>query len=152
MNLETLHTLRKSFAAIEARAEITALVFYKRLFEAAPYVRPLFKSDMREQAQKLMEMIALGLSLAERPGAFDTEMRELGARHLDYDVKDHHYALVGEVLLETLAEVLGPQFTPEVRDAWATYYGEMADSALRGAEAARLARRSTAPDSRKIRK
>jgi hemoglobin-like flavoprotein len=138
MDTETLHILRKSFAAIEDRAEITALIFYKRLFEAAPHLRPMFKGDIREQAAKLTEMIALGLSLAERPLVFDTEMRELGARHVEYGVQDEQYALVGNILLATLEEVLGDQFTPEIRAVWAQFYDEMCDAALAGAAAARI--------------
>lgn len=140
MTPERIHLLRKSFAEIEPRAEVAALVFYRRLFEVAPGVRALFKGSIEEQARKLMEMLSIGLSLIERPGALETEMRQLGARHVGYGAQDEHYAVVGGALLDMLAETLGDAFTPAVRAAWTEFYTTMAECAVRGAEAARAER------------
>ena len=42
----------------------------------------------------------------------------LGAKHAPYDVKEEHFPVVGEALLDTLAKALGNDFTPEVKEAW----------------------------------
>jgi hemoglobin-like flavoprotein len=54
-------------------------------------------------------------------------LQAMAMRHKDYGVRDEHYDKVGEALLWTLAAILGPAFTPAVRDAWATLYGSVAD-------------------------
>jgi nitric oxide dioxygenase len=39
-----------------------------------------------------------------------------------YGVRREHYATVGAALLWTLQSGLGEEFTPEVREAWASAY------------------------------
>ena len=37
-------------------------------------------------------------------------------------MKDSHYGTVGHALIDTLAKGLGPDFTPETREAWLAAY------------------------------
>ena len=46
-----------------------------------------------------------------------------------------NYAIVGEALLWTLEKGLAADFTPEVKDAWATVYGILAQTAIDAAYA-----------------
>ena len=39
-----------------------AALFYGRLFEVAPSVKPLFSGDMKEQGLKLMQMIGIAVN------------------------------------------------------------------------------------------
>lgn len=136
MSPDQIHLLRKSFARVEPQAQIAALSFFRRLFELAPEVRPLFKSGIEEQSTKFVEMLVLAVNLTDRPGSLETELRELGARHLEYGTKDAHYDLVGRALLDMLSDVLGSDFTPATRAAWTEFYAFMADCMKKGASAA----------------
>lgn len=149
MTPDQIHLLRRSFAKVEPHAEIAALAFYRRLFELAPQVRPLFKNDIESQAAKLMEMIALAVSLTDRPESMGGDLRDLGARHLDYGTEDAHYAVVGAALLDMLAEVLGEDFTPATRAAWTEFFGLISTKMLEGAAAARIDRARKEPGSSK---
>lgn len=51
MSPEELRLLQDSYAQVEPIAEKAAEIFYARLFEVAPAVKPLFKGDMRRQGQ-----------------------------------------------------------------------------------------------------
>lgn len=135
MTPDQIHLLRKSFSQIESQSQIAALSFYRRLFELAPGLRPLFKSGIEEQSRKFIEMLTLAVSLTDRPGALETELRELGARHLDYGTSEEHYSLVGRALLGMLADMLGTDFTPATRAAWTEFYTGMADAMKKGATA-----------------
>jgi hemoglobin-like flavoprotein len=53
-------------------------------------------------------------------------VRDLGARHAGYCVRDAHYASVGAALLWTLRKGLGEAWTTEVEGAWADVYGLLA--------------------------
>jgi hemoglobin-like flavoprotein len=55
-------------------------------------------------------------------------LRQLGARHVDYGVLPEHYETVGQALLDTLAQGLGPAFTGEVEEAWREAYMLIADT------------------------
>ena len=49
-------------------------------------------------------------------------VQALGRRHAAYGVEPRHFNTVGEALLWTLGQGLGPAFTPNVRAAWAAVY------------------------------
>ena len=136
MNATQTHMVRKSFAVAERQAEVAALVFYRRLFELAPGLRPLFKSDIQAQAAKLMETLAVALSLLERPAELAGELEVLGAKHVEYGARPEHYAIVRRALLDMFAEVVADGFTAEVRAAWDELYDFIEASMLRGAAAA----------------
>ena len=123
MSPSQVHLIRKSFSELQRHQHVSALVFYRRLFELDPGLRPLFKGDIEEQSRKLLDMLAALISMLESPHGLDLELRAMGVRHAGYGVKDEHYATVGQALLDMLADTLGQTFTPEVREAWSTLYG-----------------------------
>lgn len=133
MTPDQIHLLRKSFARVESKAQIAALAFYRRLFELAPEVRPLFRASIEEQASKLMEMLALAVNLTDRPGSLETELRQLGARHVVYGVQDDQYDVVGRALMDMLSDVLGSDFTAATRAAWTEFYSFTSTAMKQGA-------------------
>lgn len=119
-------------------AEQAAALFYERLFELDPAIRPLFKSDMQEQGRKLMAMITTvvnGLAAIEE---LVPAIRGLGQRHADYGVMDQHYDTVAKALLWTPGQGLGSRFTTDVESAWASAYGILATT-MKDAAAAKAA-------------
>src|SRR5262245_59063071 len=99
MTADQIHLLRKSFARLEQHSHIAALVFYRRLFELDPGLRPLFTTNIEEQSRKLMHMLGLAVNLTEHPGALEKELIDLGGRHAGYGVRDTHYQTVGQAML-----------------------------------------------------
>jgi len=140
-NVKPHHTylIRKSFATIEAHGSIAALIFYRRLFELDPELRPLFQGDIEVQAKKLTDMLAALIGLLERGSALEAELEAMGARHAGYGVRDAHYTTVGSALLGMVEEVLGSDFTPEVKEAWTALYQAVEILMKRGAAAAAAA-------------
>src|SRR5579862_7610985 len=57
MTPEQVTLVKQSFAQVAPIAPQAAALFYGRLFEIAPDVRPLFKRDMAEQGRMLMEVL-----------------------------------------------------------------------------------------------
>lgn len=112
-----------------------AEMFYGRLFELDPGLKPLFQGDMAEQGRKLMAMIGTAVSGLVRLDQIIPAVQDLGRRHAGYGVKDNHYASVGAALLWTLETGLGPAFTPEVKQAWAATYGALAGVMMEAAAA-----------------
>lgn len=133
LTADQIHRVRKSFIQIERQAHVAALVFYQRLFELDPSLRPLFKTDIELQALKLTEMLGAALSLLDRPGELGSTLEDLGARHVTYGVKTEHYATVGTALLAMLEGVLMRDFTLETRQAWTDLYALITETMLRGA-------------------
>ena len=118
--------VQTSFAKVAPIAEQAAALFYGRLFEMDPSLRPLFKGDIREQGRKLMNMIAFCVQGLDALDQLVPAVQGLGKRHAGYGVTDAHYATVGGALLWTLEQGLGPDFTPEVKAAWTETYTALA--------------------------
>lgn len=126
MDRETVETLRASLALVATRKVDVAAVFYTRLFEVAPAVRPMFKDDMSAQQQKLMTALVQIVEFADRPAKLTRYLAEMGARHAAYGAKPEHYAVVGGALLWTLESILAEGFTQAVRQAWTDAFGAVA--------------------------
>jgi len=114
--------VQSTFAKVAPIAEIAADLFYARLFELDPQLKPMFKADMKRQGMMLMSMLSTAVRGLSNPDALVPVVKGLGRRHVGYGVKDEHYAVVGQALIDTLAKGLGPDFTSEARDAWLAAY------------------------------
>jgi len=130
MNTIQKELIQTSFAQVRPIAGTAAAMFYRRLFELDPTLRPLFKGDMEEQGRKLMDVLGLAVKGLDRPEALLPALAALGRRHAGYGVKERDYETVGEALLWTLEQGLGPGFTPEIREAWTVLYKLVADTML----------------------
>jgi hemoglobin-like flavoprotein len=134
-----INLVKDSFRKIAPIADQAAALFYARLFELDPSLRPLFRGDMAEQGRKLMTMIATAVASLDRVDTIVPALRQLGARHATYQVTDEHYATVGAALLWTLEKGLGGAFTQEVRAAWTDTYTLLANTMLEATRQARAA-------------
>lgn len=126
MTPQQINDVRTSFALVAPIADQAAGLFYSHLFAADPALRRLFKSDLGDQGQRLMDMIAAAVGLLDQPQRLVPVLRALGARHAGYGVRDSHYDTVGQALLKTLRDGLGEAFTPRVAQAWAAMYAVVA--------------------------
>lgn len=118
--------VRGSWQKVLPIKEAAAGLFYGRLFELDPSLRPMFKGDMAEQGRKLMTMINMVVTSLDNLGPMLERIEDLGRRHVGYGVTEAHYDTVGAALLWTLDKGLGEQFTPSVKAAWTDAYGALA--------------------------
>jgi hemoglobin-like flavoprotein len=126
MTPDQITLIQATFEQVLPIADVAAALFYNRLFELDPSLRPMFTGDMREQGRKLMSMIRMVVVGLRRLDQLVPSIQELGRRHVRYGVADEHYDTVGAALLWTLGQGLGEMFTPEAEAAWAAAYGILA--------------------------
>jgi hemoglobin-like flavoprotein len=126
MTPEQIALVQDSFRKVVPIAGLAADIFYDRLFETAPEVRPLFPTNMTEQKGKLVKMLAIAVNGLTKLDEIVPAVQDLGRRHAGYKVKSAHYDAVGAALLWTLGQGLGEAFTAEVKAAWAETYGLLA--------------------------
>jgi hemoglobin-like flavoprotein len=137
MNSEQINLVQATFADVRPIAPVAAELFYTRLFVLDPSLRPMFRGDLVHQGRMLMAMLNSAVNGLTQLDTMVPVVRQLGARHAKYGVRDEHYATVGSALLWTLEQGLGEKFTPAVRDAWATAYDMLAGVMQIGAIEAR---------------
>lgn len=114
--------VQDSFRRIGPQAAEASRIFYDELFRISPELRELFPEDISAHKMKFVQMLAGIVRSLDQIATISEEIVDLGRRHLSYDVEEEHFALVGEALLWALNRLLGPDFTPEVREAWTAVY------------------------------
>jgi nitric oxide dioxygenase len=133
MTREEINLVRASWANMAKISDQAADLFYGRLFEVYPEVRPLFRGEIDEQGEKLMRMIGKAVDALDDLEPLDRVIKMMGARHSGYGVLDEDYPKLEEALLWTLEQGLGDDFTPATRAAWASVYDDLADMMREGA-------------------
>lgn len=127
--------VKNSWSYVIIKADEAGQLFYNRLFEVAPAVRPMFKSDIKEQSRKLMNMVTLIVSKLQKLDEVANDIKALSKRHGQYGAKPEHYRVVGECLVWTLKQGLGDKWNPELEQAWLAVYKKLAEAMIENQKA-----------------
>ena len=119
--------VQQSFDKVIPIADTAADIFYKKLFEYDPSLKPLFKKPMVEQGKVLMATLKVAVKSLDDIEGLVGVLQKLAERHKGYGVKVDDYTPVGNALLFTLKTGLGKDFTPELRRAWIEVYKTIAE-------------------------
>ena len=134
MTPEQKQLVKDSWDKVLPIKDQAAELFYGRLFEVYPEVRPLFKGDMTEQGRKLMVMLNTAVNSLDNIDLLIAPLKASGKAHAGYGVKAGDYDKVGDAFLWTLEQGLGDAFTADVKEAWVVVYTTVAGVMIDGAE------------------
>jgi hemoglobin-like flavoprotein len=123
MNPDHIAIVRSSWPAIATRDEALTVRFYEVMFEIDESAARLFASvDMASQRAKLFASLTVIVDALDDLDQLLPAVAELGRRHATYGVQRRHFDVVGQSLGLAIERVLGDDFTPAVREAWAEAY------------------------------
>jgi hemoglobin-like flavoprotein len=130
MTPQEIALVQASFAKVVPVSATAADLFYQRLFELAPDVRPMFAADLSGQKKKLIDTLAYAVDSLTCPDKLGPALAALGERHAGYGAKVEHFAAVGEALLWALQQALNEEFTQAIGDAWEAIYSDLAEAMI----------------------
>ncbi len=130
---DEIQLVQKSFTLVDPIADDTAALFYKKLFEIDPSIKPLFKGDMADQGSKMMSVLKTAIAGLDKFDQLVPALKIMGQRHQSYGTEFKHYESFAKALLWTLREGLKGAFTPEMEQAWAKTYSALAEAMMTGA-------------------
>lgn len=130
---DAIARIRSSFNLVAPHADKLMETFYSNLFKKYPQVRSMFPKDMTDQKKHLAAAIGLVVKHADNLGAIEKPLQEMGQRHVGYKVTPEQYPLVRETLMDSLAQVAGKAFTPQLRGDWSAAVNAVAGVMLEGA-------------------
>ena len=116
------------------KPEIIGDVFYSKLFTELPAAKRMFTGSMNNQYKKFIDMLSVIVGRLNNLEELTEDIKEMAKRHAGYGVKAEHYKIVGDALLWTLQQGLGPDWDNEVKEAWATCYQMLADTMIAASE------------------
>jgi NAD(P)H-flavin reductase/hemoglobin-like flavoprotein len=128
-----LEIARRSVADMRIAVDEFVPRFYRTLFGYAPGLRALFPLSMSTQYSRFGRALMHVVSNLDEPESLIGFLAQLGRDHRKFDVREEHYAVVGQALLATLAEVAGEGWTPEVAEAWERTFAFVAGTMQAGA-------------------
>ena len=133
LTAKEIASVQASFDRMWPNSTAMADRFYNRLFEIAPETRPLFRSDLSKQKGKFISTLAVLVgSLDDVTGLLSIAGR-LARDHVHYGVRAEHYQAVGEAMLWSLGQGLGPFWTDEVEAAWRKVYAFLSERMIAAA-------------------
>jgi hemoglobin-like flavoprotein len=135
MTSRQINLIKTSWQAAATNAEAVGQLFYERLFEIAPEVRPMFsRVTIPEQSKKLLATISFVISKLDQLEDIIDEVAKLARRHVNYGVRTEHYAVVGESLLWTLEKGLAEKWNDELKEAWTICYTILSGAMISSSE------------------
>jgi hemoglobin-like flavoprotein len=126
MNPEKIRLVKQSFEKIVPLKDSFAANFYSEVFRLDPSLKPMFKTDMEIQKEKLVKTLVYVIASLDNPALIMNTVQELGRKHLDYGVKKEHYDTVGAAMISALKGFFGDEMQGDLLDAWVDAYGVIA--------------------------
>jgi nitric oxide dioxygenase len=124
--------IKQSFESIQDYSTSLTKLFYGRLFELRPDLRPMFKSSLEDQSRKLLDMLVIIIETLDDFEALRPRLAELGRKHVTYGATPEHYDFVRIALVWALGQALEIDFDPETKTAWNQMLGAVAAAMLEG--------------------
>lgn len=128
--------LKESWGKVASFGDQVPLRFYSRLFVSSPESRELFPMSMTAQRDRLVTALGYAVSNVDDLERLVPYLQQLGRDHRRFGVSARHYGLVADALLATLADFLGPEWTPDLAHDWSDAYTLVAKTMIDAAEAA----------------
>lgn len=104
--------------------------FYKRMLSHNPELMQVFNQGYQRvgaQQQALAGAVLAYAENIENLGVLLNAVKHIANKHVSVGIRAEHYPIVGKHLLASIREVLGEAATPELIDAWAAAYGQLAN-------------------------
>ncbi|MGB1238857.1 MAG: globin domain-containing protein [Pseudomonadales bacterium] len=135
LTLEEMELIERSFERLKRADVHFAEYFYDCLFQMAPLIKPMFKSD-----RKVLEMHfhALITTAVEQIHQFDRlrdTLFDLGAKHRDFNVEESQFSIVKSAFLLSIEYQLKAHSNRETITAWGKYFDQIAQIMIAGLNA-----------------
>jgi nitric oxide dioxygenase len=127
--------VKNSWSYMIVKSEEISFLFYNRLFEIAPELKSMFKTEPRDQSQKLITMITLIVSKLQKLEEIQEEIKILAIRHRRYGVDTAYYRIFGAAFIWTLQRGLTGKWTEELEEAWVEVYALISEAMIKNQQA-----------------
>ena len=122
-----LAVLNRSSQKLEPVRDTWIGGFYMKLFKRDPTIGPLFSGSSEEQQHKLLAALKLATELIATPAELKRSVQALGLADHETRAQPHDFPIAADVLIESMREALGDEWTPNDEEAWRSALDAIAD-------------------------
>lgn len=129
MTTEQIQLVKGTVPVLREHGVLLTTHFYKRMFEHNPELKHVFNMGNQQNSKQQTALAMAVLAYAEHienPSVLMHAVDHIGQKHTSLDIRPEHYAIVGQHLIASISEVLGDAASPELLDAWALAYNQLA--------------------------
>lgn len=122
--------IKATVPVLAQHGETITTKFYQNMLAAHPELKNVFNHTHQttgNQPRALATALYAYASHIDDLGALSPAVELICHKHASLHIQPSQYDIVGTHLLETMKEVLGDALTPEIEDAWAAAYWQLAD-------------------------
>ena len=126
---KTIAIVKSTAPVLEVHGEEITKVFYRRLFENNPELKDMFNMTNQKkgtQPKALANAIFKYACHIDKLELLGDAVASITEKHSSLSITPEMYPIVGKNLLDAIKEVLGDAATPDVIDAWAEAYDDLA--------------------------
>jgi nitric oxide dioxygenase len=117
---KSIGLLKASFAVLAPRADELAERFYAELAQLAPEVLPLFPAELGSRRRHLAAALAMVMKHIDHLAPIRRGLRRAAA------APQAHEPVVAAALVQAMAGIAGPAWTPRHAEAWTVALGAVA--------------------------
>ncbi|KAL1967070.1 hypothetical protein VTN77DRAFT_3594 [Rasamsonia byssochlamydoides] len=127
---EQVKLIKATVPVLQDHGNAITTTFYQNMLAENPELNAIFNTANKVTGRQPR-------ALAAALFAYATHIDDLGAlapavelichKHASLYIRPEHYKIVGTYLLAAMKQVLGDALTPEIHDAWAAAYWQLAD-------------------------
>lgn len=126
--------IRTSWEVMATSGMENMMMFYDKLFEIAPQVRPMFPEDLTKQSEKLAYTITYVVSNIDRLEEIKESIEDLGRIHNKLEIPADYYPPVKEALIWTIQQKMGGEYSDSIGKSWDTALDMLANIMINAPE------------------
>lgn len=127
---EQVKIIKATVPVLQEHGNTVTTVFYKNILTENPELNSVFNTtnQLNGHQQKALAGAVYAYAVhIDNLGVLAPAVETIVHKHASLHVQPEHYKVVGTYLLAAMKEVLGDALTPEIHDAWAAAYFQLAD-------------------------
>jgi nitric oxide dioxygenase len=129
MNSHQKELIKATIPILRASGEDLTTYFYSRMFREHPELRNIFNMGNQANGRQKSALANAVLAYAENiedPGILRGVLKGIGTKHRSLNIQPEQYKIVGTQLIASIGEVVGEAATPEIVEAWAVAFDQLA--------------------------
>ncbi|KAE8352303.1 globin-like protein [Aspergillus coremiiformis] len=127
---EQIQLIKATVPVLQQHGTTITTRFYNNMLTAHPELNAIFNNVNKvngHQPRALAGALFAYASHIDHLGALAPAVELICHKHASLYIQPDQYQIVGKFLLEAMGQVLGDALTPEILDAWATAYWQLAN-------------------------
>jgi hemoglobin-like flavoprotein len=132
LTAEEKSMIKLSFAFLIKSNVSIAEYFYNNLFEMAPLIKPMFKSDRTVLETHFDELITISVNNIDHFDKLHSVLFELGRKHKEYGVQEIHFSVVKSAFILAIQYSLKEHCSKVLGRAWSKYLDNISEVMIEG--------------------